>query len=100
MEIRPKVQAGALAPNQNCMRISPKICKVHLFPILTLICAGVLGTGSRASAQQFAYTANINSHSISLYSVDLFTGVLAPSPTSTVPAGDSPFALAMDPAGR
>lgn len=47
MKVRTNVQTGGLALNQNCMRVSPKIRKIHLFPILTLICAGVLGAQTR-----------------------------------------------------
>src|SRR5204862_7261423 len=47
MKVRTNVQTGALARNQNCMRVSPNIRKVHLFPILTLICAGVLEAQTR-----------------------------------------------------
>jgi 6-phosphogluconolactonase (cycloisomerase 2 family) len=48
---------------------------------------------------KFAYTANVNSMSVSAYTLDPMTGVVGPVTGSPFPGGANPIAIATDPSG-
>jgi len=49
---------------------------------------------------KFAYTANVNSMSVSAYTLDTMTGVVGPVTGSPFPGGSSPFSVATDASGK
>src|SRR5262245_34448436 len=65
-----------------------------------LAAALVIAAPAIAEAQQFVYTANLESNDISAFKLNIFTGALTPVPGSPFTTGWEPRRLTLDRNGR
>jgi YVTN family beta-propeller protein len=49
---------------------------------------------------KFAYAANQNDDTVSMYTIDSSTGILTPTTPATVGTGGSPFGVTVDPSSK
>ena len=64
-----------------------------------ILTVALIVLGAQSRAQEFAYVANLNDHTISGFSVNTSTGSLTPIPGSPFAAGNTPWAMAVEPSG-
>src|SRR5262245_57450335 len=82
------------------MRIAGTTTGARAASLVAAFALALIGLPSTTYAQQFVYVAGAESNAVAGFNLNIFTGALTPIPGSPFSTGLTPFAVAVDQAGR